>query len=106
MKRVILNGACMTSTETAHKYLSNKLCFPEYYGGNLDALWDCLTTVSDNVQIELVNYQKLARNLGAYSEALVKVFSDAAEENESICFKMLDNCRLDSCHDHFCSEER
>ena len=41
-----------------HKALKEGLKFPEYYGENLDALWDCMReTVGNNVKIILKNYQ-------------------------------------------------
>ena len=36
-----------------HDYLMSVLNLPEYYGKNLDALYDCLCEM--NVEIELIN---------------------------------------------------
>ena len=33
------------SREEVHSYLKEKFAFPEYYGKNLDALYDCLTDI-------------------------------------------------------------
>ena len=44
MKEIELNGAKMVDKETTHEYLKEKLSLPDYYGANLDALWDCLST--------------------------------------------------------------
>ena len=41
---VILDGELMTDRPTVHDLLSEKLAFPEYYGRNLDALYDLLST--------------------------------------------------------------
>ena len=40
MKYVLLDGNKMTSKETVHAYLASMINFPNYYGNNLDALWD------------------------------------------------------------------
>ncbi|WP_207259722.1 barstar family protein [Desulfovibrio sp. Huiquan2017] len=43
MIKVILNGKKMLTRQTLHAELKEKLDLPDYYGANLDALWDCLT---------------------------------------------------------------
>ena len=40
---VILDASKMVSRQEAHRYLKEQLAFPDYYGKNLDALYDCLT---------------------------------------------------------------
>lgn len=43
-----------------HEILKRDLDFPDYYGGNLDALWDCLTDqlLSGITHIEIYNLSK------------------------------------------------
>lgn len=43
MKEIILDGNMLAYEKQAHIYLKEKLKFPDYYGGNLDSLADCLT---------------------------------------------------------------
>ena len=42
MREVYLEGRLMTDRAAAHAEIKDKLSLPEYYGANLDALWDCL----------------------------------------------------------------
>ena len=45
-----------------HEALMRDLDFPDYYGGNLDALWDCLTDMlGDWADIELVGFEGVAK---------------------------------------------
>ncbi len=90
MKRVTLNGARMTSKEAAHRYLAARLDFPEYYGRNLDALWDVLSTMSGPVRVRLINKNRLIYGLGSYGKELLKAFADAAAENENLSFEIQD----------------
>ena len=46
MKTVTLALARMQSIRQLHKYLRAELELPDYYGENLDALYDCLTEVA------------------------------------------------------------
>ena len=43
MKRIIIDGAYVESMEKLHEMIAFSLDLPEWYGGNLDALYDCLT---------------------------------------------------------------
>ena len=80
MKRIILNGKRMISREVAHAYLKRKFCFPEYYGRNLDALWDLLSTTAKDTEIVIVNASHIRENLGKYGNSLLRVFDDLSEE--------------------------
>ena len=40
MTTVVVDGGLMTSREAAHDLLAARLGLPEYYGRNLDALYD------------------------------------------------------------------
>ncbi len=42
---IILDTLRLTEPEAAHSYLKEVLGFPEYYGHNLDALYECLTDI-------------------------------------------------------------
>lgn len=39
----MIDGRDFENIEVLHDVLKDKLDFPDYYGRNLDALWDCLT---------------------------------------------------------------
>ena len=63
-----------------HDYLMEALDFPDYYGKNLDALYDCLTEIE--CEIELVNADEVG-------DDIIQTFIDAAGENEFLKFKIL-----------------
>ena len=77
---VVLDALRLQRKEEAHKYLREALNFPEYYGGNLDALHDCLTEI-DGAAIEFVNADKVS---GGYFAKVLGVFRDSAEENPDL----------------------
>lgn len=86
---VILDALEMTDKEALHKYLQHQLGFPEYYGGNLDALWDMLSTLSSPVHIILINSDALYSNLGGYADLLLALFVEAAEDNDNLTFETI-----------------
>ncbi|MBQ1251979.1 MAG: barstar family protein, partial [Firmicutes bacterium] len=53
MKKVTINTNQLQTMEQIHEYLAEKLNFPDYYGKNLDALYDCLTDINEETEIQL-----------------------------------------------------
>lgn len=69
----------MTSKAEAHKYIKEMLKLPSYYGENLDALWDILSTKRRLISVFLLHEESLYENLGEYGCRLAQVFRDAAK---------------------------
>lgn len=63
-----------------HDYLASELNFPDYYGKNLDALYDCLCEIE--CEIELINSDEVDSDI-------IDTFRDAALENEFLTFEIL-----------------
>lgn len=62
--------------ENPHEYIKEKLEFPDYYGENLDALFDCLT--------ELYNKTIIIKDSEKLDKSLIDTFIDANKENPDI----------------------
>ncbi|MBR4727259.1 MAG: barstar family protein [Clostridia bacterium] len=90
MKTVILNGARMTDRETAHRYLAELLDFPPYYGGNLDALADCLSEFCGGWEILLLHPEALCAQLGSYGEVMLEVFREFSQEDTFYTFRCME----------------
>ncbi len=76
----ILDAAQMHERTGAHNYLKEQLHLPEYYGKNLDALYDCLTDLWET-DIEFINIDNAP---GSYFQKVLAVFQEAAEENRNL----------------------
>ena len=48
MKKILLDLRSFDSKAKIHAYLKDKLDLPSYYGANFDALYDCLTDISED----------------------------------------------------------
>ena len=78
MKKIILDGNYLCNREVAHTYLQEKLELPDYYGKNLDALYDCLTELRD-IHIEI----KQPKEANDYFRRVLRIFQGAEMEGES-----------------------
>lgn len=63
-----------------HGILKESLNFPYYYGGHLDALYDCLTDMLCDISIiEIHGLEKLEK-YDDYDKRLIKVFYEAKHD--------------------------
>ena len=86
MKTVIIDGKNLTTRKETHSYLKKTMNFPDYYGNNLDALYDCLTDISEKTEIHIINIDSVKKRLGNFGKDLINVFTDASEDNTNIIF--------------------
>ena len=80
MSIYLLDGKDMTSKEEAYELIAKELAFPDYFGQNLDALYDCLSDMSAENTIHFVNTAILEEYLGDYAEKILSCFRDASSE--------------------------
>ncbi len=67
--------------------LKTTLNFPDHYGCNLDALFDCLTDLHRPVKLVLCDFMYLQERLGEYSERLHTALEDAASQNANFSYE-------------------
>lgn len=77
----MIDGRDFENIEVLHDVLKDKLDFPDYYGRNLDALWDCLTGWVDlPLTLVLKNFEFSNTLLGSYADDVLEVLQEAQEE--------------------------
>lgn len=77
MKHIVLDGKEIK--KESHDYLIKKLDLPDYYGRNLDALYDCLTDIGIETEIEMINSSHISKDV-------IDTFFDASLENRYLFF--------------------
>ena len=85
MKKVLLDlGIPATKTET-QEYIAEQMGFPDYYGKNLDALYDELTSIAEptavGIFLPIPDMIDLDIDLMVYFDRIGEVFTEAEESN-------------------------
>ncbi len=60
-----------------HEIIKEAFDFPDYYGKNLDALWDCLTDLSGEViHVEIHGMSVIRERFDTTAEELIGIFKE------------------------------
>ena len=89
MKKVILDCEKLLERKQAHLYLAEMLNFPDYYGKNLDALYDCLTELGE-CTIVLAG-ESVLRQSNNYGARILRVFEEAVHANPNLKLEVQDD---------------
>lgn len=74
-KNIVFDFDTIASTEDFYAACKEKLALPDYFGNNLDALYDCLTGYIDlPIRIKFIHLSKEQR---AEFASAIKTFEDA-----------------------------
>lgn len=74
MKEITLDCSLFTHKAQLHQALFEALSLPQWYGHNLDALFDCLTDLPEQTHLILKNWNTYTDG----REGFEAVFADAA----------------------------
>lgn len=79
MKHITLDCTRMTGPDEVHDLFAKELEFPGYYGRNLDALYDMLSTYPE-LELTLANASAIGKLL-RYGDNLLLAIQDAEKAN-------------------------
>lgn len=82
MKKIILDIREYTKPDQIHEYIAQKMDFPQYYGKNLDALYDMLTDIREETCIALLLGEESGKD--AFIRGLIRVFNEAEYEKNNL----------------------
>jgi RNAse (barnase) inhibitor barstar len=86
---IIIDCSNIKDKKELHEQFKTKLNFPEYYGMNWDAFWDCITEIN-NLPNKLImkNWSKLKLKLPKDTKIFEEIISDFKNENPNINFNI------------------
>ena len=90
MRKIVIPADNFSTEEELQDFLQEAFGFPDYYGKNLDALYDCLSELDEKVRIEVSGAIGDEENLGEYGERFLTVLEEASKDNEDIKLKITD----------------
>ena len=77
--KLIIDGKKIKTKEELHAFFKKELEFPDYYGENLDAFWDCLTDAMTDysIFIKWINFKESKKIFGSeYLNHFLEMFED------------------------------
>lgn len=89
MRSLELDGRKMDTRSSAWAHIKEILELPVYFGGNLDALADCLGELRE-VSISLVYPRAMKNTLREYADKIIMVFEQEARQRQDFVFKIID----------------
>ena len=81
MREVTVDLTPFEEKISLHSYLKETLDFPFYYGANLDALHDELTSETEQLKLHVIYPDAPRGDMVGYIPRVLQVFRDAAAEN-------------------------
>jgi len=75
-----------------HNLLKMKFGFPDYYGGNWSALWDCLDGLFEDdgqIEVEIMGYYDMSEEMQKGCEPMLRIFERAAKTMSNVHFTYL-----------------
>lgn len=90
MQEIVLDFTGCKYFYGVHKVLKEAFEFPEWYGMNLDALWDLLYNYCDwELHVYIKGLNKLPNELNDYMREILKIFEDVHSETPNIVFEIV-----------------
>ncbi len=93
---IVLDGRAMNNKAGLHLHLKEQFGFASHYGGNLDALWDCLEDFLGNcsgatysLTIIWHEFDYTRNAVGNYTDKVIQIFKDLKNEYEGIYLHIL-----------------
>ena len=89
MNEVVLDFSGIKTLWNLHEYFKDTFHLPDYYGHNMDALWDCLYySFEFPTTIILKNIEKLTSEMNEAVQTMLELFEDLQREDEKVTVRI------------------
>ena len=96
MNTILLDFSKIRSMYNLHAYLKDAFNLPDYYGFNMDALWDCLQcSFEDETTIILKGLDLLPEDMQYAVPVLISVFEDLKKVGDIADYIVVDENETD-----------
>ena len=77
VKQFRLDFSKVNHIDEVHQIIKDELDFPDYYGMNWYAFWDCLTDmVGDPIHIELIGMERVQNKFPRHAQIMLETLKD------------------------------
>ena len=91
MKTIVLDFLGIKTWWELHEYFKEVFVLPDYYGKNLDALWDCLwCSFREDTRIILVDLGKLPDAVASEVEGIKELFLDLEKGERAVTVEFVE----------------
>ena len=88
MNYIILDFSGIKSLWQLHEYFKDVFELPDYYGRNMDALWDCLRcSFEEDTTIVLKNLYSMPKDMHPIIPTIQELFQDLENEEAEVTVK-------------------
>lgn len=87
---VLIDANKLKDKDKFHPYFKEKLSINGYYGNNLDAMWDALSSFNRKLDIYLYNYIEMENEKDSYRNKIIETLKELDESYDNIRFKIID----------------
>ena len=85
MKKYIVDFTKVKYYLEMHAVIEQSLEFPDYYGCNWSAFWDCLSDMrGDPVHIEIIGIEVIERKFGNAAETMIEILKKFKHFNNDL----------------------
>ena len=85
-KTAILDLTGCDDINELHKRIKSSLDFPEYYGENLDAFWDCINRDCDIDFVTVMGVESVSQSLRSTVKQILEMFEENKKEwKNTVC---------------------
>jgi len=97
MNKIVLDFSEIKTWWELHEYFKEIFGLPEYYGKNLDALWDCLRcSFEEDTLITLIDLQKLPGPAASEVDGIKELFMDLEREEREVTVEFIERRTKDN----------
>ena len=90
MEKIVLDFSNCKYASEIHKVIKETFSFPDYYGANLSALWDCLDYYCDyDLIVYIKGFNLLPEEFNDYKVKILEIFARVSENSPNIIFKII-----------------
>ena len=90
---LVINLANCKYYDDFHRALKEAFMFPDYYGRNWDAFWDCLEDFcishDHDIEIKISGFHKMPKDLQKYAQKMFEILDEAHDLYPNISHTLL-----------------